>query len=58
MTREDLDHFLSIVDSMSGDGATIDAAKARLRDEGLTETEANQVIQAWVKLYGKELPNG
>lgn len=53
MTREDLDHFLAIVDSMEGEGKTIEEAKARLRDEGLTEEEANTVIKAWAKIYGK-----
>lgn len=56
MTREDLDHFLAIVDTMSGDGKTVDDAQRRLKDEGLTAQEANTVIQAWTKVYGKELP--
>lgn len=55
VTREDLEHFVTIVDDLAGADKTIEEAKARLRDEGLTEEEANSVIQAWMRLYGKEL---
>ena len=52
MTREDLEHFLEIVNGLCADEKTHEEARARLRDEGLTDAEANLVIRAYMELYG------
>lgn len=52
MNREDLEHFLMIVDDLTNLGKTVEEAKVRLRDEGLTEEEANLVIRTYMEMYG------
>ena len=54
MTKEDLAHFLTIVDDLSGAGKTIEEAKVRLRDEGLTEAECDLVIRSYMETYGRK----
>lgn len=53
MEGDDLKHFVAIVESMAAEGKTIQAALDRLTDEGLTKTEANEVVQAYMTLTGR-----
>ncbi len=54
MNTEELDHFLAIVESMAGEGKTVGQAIDRMKDEGLTEQEAQTVIRAYWATHGTE----
>jgi hypothetical protein len=54
LNAEELDHFLAIVESMAGEGKTIGNAIDRMKDEGLSELEAQTVIRTYWALHGKD----
>lgn len=54
LTKEELDHFLAIVESMAAEGKTIGDAIDRMVDEGISNLEAQLVIRTYWALHGKD----
>jgi len=56
VTREELAHFLAIVDDLAGAERLVGDAQKRLADEGLTKLEADLVIRTWMQINGQQPP--